>query len=76
MKHRNGDGTEMGSERELEIMRGNGKGIFIIVRMICHREIRGNDNEGDAERLREIIRLAATIIDHSESYRDMGYVKK
>lgn len=41
--------------------------IFIIVRMIRHREIRSN--EDDAERLCEIIRLAITIINHSESYR-------
>lgn len=45
------------------------KGIFIIVRMIRYRGIRDNDNEGDAERPREIIRLATTIIDHSESHR-------
>lgn len=42
--------------------------IFIIVRMIRHREIRGNEDD-DAERLYEIIRLAITIINHSESYR-------
>lgn len=32
--------------------------------MISHREIRGGDNEDGAERLREVIRLAVTIIDH------------
>lgn len=37
--------------------------------MIRYRGIRGNDNEGDAERPREIIRLVTTIIDHSESHR-------
>jgi len=46
-----------------------GKAIFIIVRVIRHRDIRGDDSEGDAERPRKIIRLAATIIDHSESHR-------
>lgn len=45
------------------------KRIFIIVRVIRYRGIPGNDNEGDAERPREIIRLAITIIDHSESRR-------
>lgn len=70
-KHKNGERTETESGRGLEIMRWEGRGrgwIFIIVRMIRHRAIRGNDNEGDAERLREIIRLAATIIDHNESH--------
>lgn len=33
--------------------------------MIRHHEIRGDGNESDAERLREIIRLVVTIIDHS-----------
>lgn len=45
------------------------KGSFIIVRVVRYRGIRGNDNEGDVERPREIIRLATTIIDHSESHR-------
>lgn len=43
--------------------------IFIIVRVIRRREIRGDDNGDDAERLREIIRLAVTIIDHNELHR-------
>lgn len=55
-------------------LRDNARGwkrvdIFIIVRMIRHHEIRGNGDESDAERLREIIRLVVTIIDHSESHR-------
>lgn len=44
--------------------------IFIIVRVIRHRGFRGNDDEDDAERPREIIRLAVTIIDHNESHRE------
>lgn len=52
-----------------ERVRDNARGwkrvkIFIIVRVISHREIRGGDNEDGAERLREVIRLAVTIIDH------------
>lgn len=43
--------------------------IFIIVRVIRHRGFRGDDDEGDAERPCEIIRLAVTIIDRSESHR-------
>lgn len=43
------------------------KRIFIIVRVIRYI---ADDNEGDAERPREIIRLATTIIDHSESHTD------
>lgn len=55
-------------------LRDNARGwkrvdIFIIVRMIRHHEIRGNGDESDAERLREIIRLVVTIIDRSESHR-------
>lgn len=62
--------TETESERGLEIMRGDGKGIFIIVRVIRHREISATiEDEDDAERLREIIRLVVTIIDRSESHR-------
>lgn len=61
--------------------------IFIIVRVIRHRGTRGDDDEGDAERPCEIIRLAATIIDQNESHREKerergrdrkrkGYIKK
>lgn len=52
-----------------ERVRDNARGwkrvkVFIIVRVISHREIRGGDNGDGAERLREVIRLAVTIIDH------------
>lgn len=58
-------------------MRGDGKRvkIFIIVRVISHREIRGGDNEDGAERLREVIRLAVTIIDPQASHTDRDMSK-
>lgn len=69
----------MRNERKREIKKEKKekeREIFIIVRVIRHRGIRDDDNKGDAVRPREIIRLAATIIDHhSESHRK-GYIKK